>query len=119
MHMMNKKTIAKRIYTYLNEVYFDGVLPLPINFYFVEVDDFIAGVDEQGAMYFNTGFYFQYDHVEIMLHEMCHIWQLVIGAKDIHGRSFKEIALDISQRSGYNIQEFQNYFEVQNEIAFR
>jgi len=106
---MKKKIIAKRIYTYLNEVYFDGVLPYPLGFKFIPATNMIAGVSSNGYMYFST--YFNYDHVEIMLHEMCHVWQFITGGQDKHGKTFKQIALDISQRSGYNIGKYQDYFE--------
>ena len=110
MGTMKRATIARHIYRFLNETYFDGVLPEPLKFKFVPAKNFIAGVSTNGNIYFST--FYHYDHVEIMLHEMCHVWQFVTGGQDTHGKTFKEIALDISQQSGYNIQEFQQYFHI-------
>ncbi|NIV11919.1 MAG: hypothetical protein GWN62_11785 [Aliifodinibius sp.] len=105
---MKKKTYATRVYHYLNRVYFDDVLP-PVKFKFVNDATFGGMAVSDGETFFHIIFStaFHYDYVEIMLHEMCHIFQFVTGGKDQHGKTFKEIALDISQRSGYYIQKHQ------------
>ena len=116
---MKRKQTARRIYTYLNETYFDGLLPM-VNFKFINDLTFIAGVTEfkpVPLMEFNKGRFYTYDHVEIMLHEMCHVWQIVIGAKDEHGKTFKEIASEISDASGYKIEEYQHYFASEEAIT--
>jgi hypothetical protein len=107
---MNKTQYISKVYNYLNEEYFDGVLPL-VQFDFVEDATFGGmAVSDSSPFYtiiFSTAF--DYDFVEILLHEMCHIYQFVtdFGEKD-HGKEFKQIALDISQRSGYNIRKYQD-----------
>ena len=106
---MNKTKYISKVYNYLNEEYFDGVLPL-VRFDFVE-DATFGGMAWNSEPFFTITFStaFNYDPTEILLHEMCHIWQFIteFGEKD-HGREFKEIALDISQRSGYTIQKHQD-----------
>jgi predicted SprT family Zn-dependent metalloprotease len=106
---MNKTQHIRRVYRWLNEEYFDGILP-EVQFDFVE-DATFGGMAWNSEPFFTIIFStaFHYDYVEILLHEMCHIYQFVtdFGKKD-HGKEFKQIALDISQRSGYNIRKYQD-----------
>ena len=107
---MKKKTHATKVYNYLNEKYFDGVLPV-VKFEFVNDATFGAMAVSDERKYFRIIFStaFHYDFVEIMLHEMCHIWQFItIYGKKAHGKEFKDIALDITQKSGYTIVKHQD-----------
>jgi len=118
--MKSKKRIARQIYTYLNEEYFDGLLPM-VRFKFVNDLSYVAGFTTYADnsiphIEFNKGKYYTYDHVELMLHEMCHAWQHLTGGKDVHGKTFKEIAKIVSNDSGYKIEKYQNYFATEEAV---
>ena len=99
----------KYYYIVFNALYFDDILPPTNNMIIFE--PVIKKAKYLGCAYNTTPYKirlnFIYDLIElewknVLLHEMVHVWQFVMGYSGGHGKSFKMKAKEIN-KYGWNI----------------